>query len=476
MPTNLEARAVGRAPERHQDSLKLNVSRRRQWSAPSNPIHGATTMQFDYDLDQRPPLWKLHLFGLQWAAITIPLIIVLGRVAAAIHHSEPTSQLIYLQKLFFITAGTLLVQVLWGHRLPIITGPATILLIGVTAAMGSSTEAIYLAVALGGLLLAVLAATGILGLLQTLFTSRVVATVLLLLAFTLAPSILGLVFEGGSRPSPLARFLFSLAMLFFMFSLQRYLKGVWKSTVIFWSILVGTAAYLLLFPSDAELALYSGGPSVSGFFVGLVTEPRVDPGVLLSFLFCYLALAINDVGSIQSTAELIGTSGIRQRLRRGVVFTGLANLVSGFFGVVGPVNYSISAGVIASTRCASRFTLVPAAILIGLLAFLPVVVGIIGSIPAVIIGCVLFFILTSQIAAGLIVAFDCAKDGNLLYESAVVIGFPVLLGTVVAFLPGEMVGTFPVVLRPILGNGFVVGVGAAFVLEHLIIRPSRRGP
>ena len=48
-------------------------------------------MQFNYDLDQRPPFWELLLFGLQWAAITIPLIIVLGRVAAAIHHSEPSS-------------------------------------------------------------------------------------------------------------------------------------------------------------------------------------------------------------------------------------------------------------------------------------------------------------------------------------------------------------------------------------------------
>ena len=144
-------------------------------------------MQFDYDLDQRPPMWELLLFGLQWAAITIPLIIVLGRVAAAIHHSEPSSQLVYLQKLFFITAATLLIQVLCGHRLPLITGPATILLIGVTAGRGSSTEAIYLSVALGGLLLALLAATGILGPLQRLFTSRVVAAVLLLLAFTLAP-------------------------------------------------------------------------------------------------------------------------------------------------------------------------------------------------------------------------------------------------------------------------------------------------
>lgn len=441
---------------------------------PTSIRDDVTTMQFDYDLDERPPLLTLLLFGLQWAAITIPLIIVIGRVAAAIHYADPSSQLVYLQKVFFITAGTLLVQVLWGHRLPIITGPATILLIGVTAGKGSSPEAIYFSVAVGGLLLTLLAATGILGPLQRLFTSRIVAAVLLLLAFTLAPTVLGLLYLGEGAVSPLFRFLFSSAILLLMFLLQRYLRGVWKSTVIFWSILFGSFAYLLISPAQATLAFSSGGRIVSGFFEGLVTRPQIDVGVLLSLLFCYLALAINDIGSIQSTGELLGSPGIGRRMRRGVAFTGLANVVSGFFGVVGPVNYSISAGVIASTRCASRFTLVPAAILIGLVAFLPTVVGVIGSIPSVIIGCVLLFILTSQIAAGLIVALDCMKDGNSQYECAVVIGFPVLLGTVVAFLPSEIVGTLPVVLRPILGNGFVVGVVAAFMLEHVIVRPSRR--
>jgi len=50
---------------------------------------------------------------------------------------------------------------------------------------------------------------------------------------------------------------------------------------------------------------------------------------------------------------------------------------------------------------------------------------------------------------------------------------PILLGTVVAFLPPDVLHTFPAVLRPVVGNGFVVGVAAALILEHGVFRRSQ---
>ena len=56
------------------------------------------------------------------------------------------------------------------------------------------------------------------------------------------------------------------------------------------------------------------------------------------------------------------------------------------------------------------------------------------------------------------------------------IGLPVLMGTVVSFLPGRVLGGFPLFLRPLLGNGFVVGVLAALLLEHGVLRGRKGGP
>lgn len=427
-------------------------------------------MKFEYGLDQRPPFLKSFLFGLQWAAIATSLIIILGKVVGSLHFSEPASQMIYLQKLFFITAATLIGQVLLGHRLPLICGPSTILLIGVIASRSFELNAIYSSVMVGGLIIAVLAASGLFGHLQKLFTTRVVAVVLLLIAFTLAPTILKLVVGGKSGVTSLYNFTFAVSLVFTMFLLHRFLTGVWKSTLIIWSMILGSVIYFLLFPKSVADSFFSQANLISGFFSVLTMKLSFEPGVLISFLFCYLALSINDLGSIQSINALLEPADMGRRVTRGITFTGLANIAAGFLGVIGPVNFSLSPGVIASTGCASRFTLVPAAAMIGLQAFFPLFIGIIGSVPSVVIGCVLLYILTSQIAAGLIVAFQGADGGPFQLESGLIIGLPVLLGTVVAFLPPAILETFPVVLKPILGNGFVLGVVFALMLEHLIFR------
>ena len=72
-----------------------------------------------YALDDWPPLSQTVLFGLQWAAIVIPSIIVLGHVVASLQFAEFTDRTPYLQKLFIVTAVTLVIQVLWGHQVAV---------------------------------------------------------------------------------------------------------------------------------------------------------------------------------------------------------------------------------------------------------------------------------------------------------------------------------------------------------------------
>ncbi|MEG3069778.1 MAG: hypothetical protein RQM92_02085 [Candidatus Syntrophopropionicum ammoniitolerans] len=79
-------------------------------------------MHFRYELDDRPGWGELLLFGLQWLAVTIPPIIVIGRVVAGMqgNNVDPIS---YLQGLFVVIAAVLLVQVLWGR--PVAFGGGT---------------------------------------------------------------------------------------------------------------------------------------------------------------------------------------------------------------------------------------------------------------------------------------------------------------------------------------------------------------
>ena len=425
-------------------------------------------MQFRYGLDDRPPLREWLLFGLQWFAVAVPSVIIIGRVVGHLQFPDGPGQTVYLQKTCFLTAVTLIVQVLAGHRLPLIAGPSTVLLIGVVASQGFGLNTIYSSVGVGGLILACVSATGLFGYVRRLFTPRIVAVVLLLIAFTLSPTIMRLLVAAEERVSPAANLGFALVFITLMFMMQKWLRGIWKSTLIIWSLGLGSLAYLVVFPVSLQKGGAIPAPLVACFWENLTLQLSLSPGVLVSFLFCFLALSINDLGSIESMSEMLRPAKMEQRINRGITFTGLANILSGILGIVGPVNFSLSPGVILSTGCASRFTILPAAGLLFILSFSPFVLGVISAVPPVVTGVMLLYILVYQVAAGLMVLFKGGDEFSL--ENGLVVGLPLLMGTIISFLPPSVLAVFPVPLQPLAGNGFVVGVAAAFFLEHLVFR------
>ena len=300
-------------------------------------------------------------------------------------------------------------------------------------------------------------------------TPRVVAAILQLIAISLSPTMLNLILSRGGPVPAEDNLVFGLVFVLALFVAGRYLRGLWKATLIVWGVLIGSVIYALLFP-HFQVPVRAGVRPVAGFFQGFLLHPSLDPGVLISFLICFLAVAVNDLGSIQSINEMLQATDMQRRITRGLTVTGLVNAVSGLFGVVGSVNFTVSAGVIIATGVASRFTLIPAGLGLLALAFLPRAISFTGHIPPVVIGGVLVYLMTSQMAAALQMAFQAMKD--FTFDSGLVMGMPALLCVVISFLPVQVVNSFPALLRPIIGNGFVVGVIAAMIMEHVIYRPG----
>lgn len=425
-------------------------------------------MNFKYGLEDRPPLRENLLYGLQWLAVTIPAVLIMGKLLGSMQGSIDL-EILYMQKLFAVIGITLLVQIVWGHRMPLVLGPATVLLIGILASTGSSPDAIATSIMLGGIILALLAVSGLFAYLRRLFTPRVVAVILLLVAFTMTPAISNLISSPVGEISSATHLGFALVFILLMFIGQRFLSGLWKSTLILWAMIAGSLVYFFINPGWTTGVEGTAIPVISGFF-SHITQWVVDPGVLIAFLLCFLGLAINDLGSIEAVGSVLKADDMPGRITRGVTATGLGNALSGFMGVIGPVNFSFSPGVIASTGCASRRTLIPTAIIMIGLAFLPRILFYLSFIPAVVIGCALLFIMATQVAAGLLAAFGAMEEPA--FDNAMLIGLPLLVGIIVAFLSPETLASFPDTLRPILGNGFVMGVLVSLILEHVIFRKA----
>ncbi len=325
-------------------------------------------MQLKYGLEDKPPRSEMLVFGLQWLAVTIPTILIIGAVIGSI---QGGSYILYIQKLLILTGIMILVQVLWGHKMPLVIGPATVLLIGVLATLDQGMGAINTSLIIGGLVLAILAGSGLFKYVQKLFTPRVVMVILMLIAFTLSPTILNLI-TAGDVALPSSNFVFALILVFAAFIAHGLLKGLWKSTLPLWIMAVGSLAYYGIFKTVPQVSGLSA-LAIPGNFIAPLSIPY--PGVIIAFLICFLALAINDLGSIQAVGSLLNADEMEKRVKKGITLTGAGNALAGFIGVIGPVDYSMSPGIIAATECASRFTMIPAAVGLIILAFSPLAMG-----------------------------------------------------------------------------------------------------
>lgn len=423
-------------------------------------------MDLKFGVDDRPQPGQLLLYSLQWfvlavAVVTTSLFIAVG---------SPAERVLYAQKVFALMGAGIIIQVLWGHRLPIVVGPAAVLLVGIITALAAQgaevdTDRIYTAVLTGGAVVAALSAGRTLERLQRVFTPRIVVVILILIACTLAPTVRNLIFPAGEEARYVFGLWFTVICTPVMVVASHLSSGVRKSLVIPAALLAGSVVYYAVYGGFGDVfAAYSESEGAI-----LLPHLKFDGGIMAAFLFCYVALLINDIGSVQSLGAMLGTPDTDKRCRRGVGFTGVMNMIAGGMGVIGPVNYSMSPGVIASSLCASRFALLPAGAGLIVCAFVPSLIAVLSAIPATVIGVILLYLMGTQLAA----AFQMMTSARTAtsFDECMIVGLPVMVSLLFSHIPMQAV---PAMLRPLVGNGFVMGVVTVLLLEHVIFRMLRK--
>lgn len=411
------------------------------------------------------------LYGLQWLAVSVPTILILGKVLGQIHFEDAPSQIFYMQKLFVLAGIFLIVQIIWGHKMPILIGPASVLLIGIVSSLSFSYSIIYTSIAIGGAFLLLLAISGLLAKINFLFTPRIIVTILLLIGLTLAPVILNLLFENSVGMENF-HFWFTICLVLLMLVMNKWFAGIWKSLVILLGLIIGTVVYLQFAKPLEGVATITLSEVLNSNKASLFVFPfEWDFGVIVAFMFCYLALLINELGSLQSMGSILEVTDMDKRTRRGVAITGLSNVFAGIAGVIGMVNFSFSPGIISASRCASRFVLIPAGIGLISISLFPNIVSLLNQIPSLVIGAIMFYLMVTQLASG----FQLMDKQKAIFdfETAIIISFPLMLAVLISFLPVTVVEAIPQIVRPILTNGFVVGVIAVIVTEHFIFRDKK---
>lgn len=457
-----------------------------------------------YGLDDRPLLIRTLLYALQWIGFTLTQIVVVPIVLGPYLGLTAGDVVELAQRvLFFVGLGSLL-QVLWGHRLPIVEGTAGMwwaifISLGTTAAATGKPLAtlrtdLELALMAAGLVTLLLGATGLVARMQQLFTPAVTGTAMVLLAVELSskavPTMLGAgVQSGGIRASTALPSLLTLACVALVsLYAPRWLRsfGILIGMVAGWLALaaIGAASVPAEPPSPLPAVIEQALPATHDVVPqqAAAPEPRrpaglawlfpwgmptFDPGVVVVFIMTALLLTASQVAAVQVMQSAVGGAPQPAALNRSLVVTGITNVLCGATASLGLSSFASSAAVINLSGVASRLPFVIHAVLLMLLGLMPALAVALTLIPEPIGNAVL---LAAAFQLFLIGVRQYATM-RLSQRDTFVLGAAVTVGTGVMFVPDTALTTLPSTLQYIVGSGMMSGMIVAILAERLLPEP-----
>jgi uracil permease len=344
----------------------------------------------------------------------------------------------------------------------------------------------------GGLLLLAAAIFRLHRPLIRLFTPNVVAAVLLLIAVTLTPLLAPLFMGRSGAPPRLDLFgviltptgqlldawhtalkgdpvsaMVALGLCLATAMAGFRLRGIWRSMSLFIGIALGMGVMAFLGRVDWSPLFESAWLALPGGDFFSPVSFRLS--AVLAFVVSYVALVINQVGSITSVQAMVEATGVPARTRRSLGLNGAFGALAGWLGIIGPVSYSLSPGVIKVTGVGSRRPVAAAGVMCLAMAFSPLAAGLMAAVPGAVVAAALLVAMAGQLHVALDILTD---DGRVTARRMTVVGVPTMIGLVVSLMPASFWEMIPAELRGLAGNGLVMGVLVALVLEHVLV-PGR---
>jgi xanthine/uracil permease len=418
------------------------------------------------------------LYGLQWLSFSLAQSAVVPVILGASLGLNLSETAHLALRIFFFTGLGSLLQVLFGHKMPIIEGPASlswatfISLAAMATSMGRPIELLRSDLQTGlmvtGIFITIIGLTGLIGKAIKLFTPAITGTVMVLLTIqlsgTFVKGMLGV--ANGKSLSISAPAIAALVVTTIIFITLKG-KGIWRTIGVFSGLIVGWFVYWAMGFSEPI--------SLTGIEIFALPEifawgtPTFDTGVISTSVCVGLILTTNVVASISAVSKLTGKEQCDRDYDRGILMNGVANILSGAGAGVGNVSFAASSGLIGLSGVASRIPFIIYSLLMMLIGVIPMVGYLIAAIPSE-VGYAVFLVAFCQLfSVGLKDYSSLALDRR----DSFVVGISIILGTGLMSLPQEIWAEAPGLLRYILGNGMVTGMLVCILLEHVFL-PKKR--
>jgi xanthine/uracil permease len=384
----------------------------------------------------------------------------------------------FVQRTFFVIGLVAIIQSVFGHRMPIVEGPAALwwsvflVFIGLNGTNDRThhiLQSIELGLMISGLLFILLSVFNIIQHVKKLFTPIVTGTYFILLVAQISgpfiKGIIGVDYKGPGidwRVSVTAIF---TAVITILFSKSRY-KWISSYSVLL-GMLIGWglfASFQLTAPKEFQLNKWFQIPEMLAWGM-----PKADAGVILTSVIVTLLLLVNIVSSIDVVEKVTRPLSKPVYNRSGIIM-GISQILSGVFSTIGFVPLSYTAGFIMTTKMKERLPFIIGSLLILLISFFPFVTVFFASIPTPVGYASMLLAFSNMMGIGI----REYSQTDLNEKNLFIIGISLMIGIGSMFIPTEVVANFPTIIASIVNNGLIVGVLICMVLEQLMSRKPER--
>nr|WP_315020217.1 purine/pyrimidine permease [uncultured Aminipila sp.] len=429
-----------------------------------------------YGLDEKMPTGECLMYGLQHLIYFLAGAAIMPVIVAAylgLNHNQTTEM---LQRTFFLCGIISIIQTRFGHRYPIVDGPAglwmgiLITLTSATTAFGGSLASLRtdleMGMILSGGLIIIIGLTGLISRISKVFTPLVNGVFLILMVLQLS----GTLMKGmtgttkGAGEISLANVLVFLLTAGIILLINIKGKGFVKSVATLIGVAIGWCTALML--GIGEKINLTGTSLFSLPKVFAWGMPTFNGGVVITCMVGCVMLFANVIASINGMADVAQDKVIPKQLNRSIGFYGFTAVMTGIVPTVGFVPFASSMGVIAMTGVASRRPFYLGSAFMIVLGLIAPVGSFFASIPPSVGYAAMMIVFALILGQGLreFQRVEFTQRENLI------VGISMLVGMGVMFLPSALFISLPGFWKYIFSNGLIVGMLMSIILEQLVLR------
>ncbi|MBW6464425.1 MAG: purine/pyrimidine permease [Firmicutes bacterium] len=427
-----------------------------------------------YKPDEIPLPGKTAVYSFQWVIFSLTVCAVIPGVVGTGLGLNPEEISNFIQRTFFFCGIFSVIQLYFGHRLPIFEGIGgmwynILIIMGVIAPQIGKPLAelrgnIVLGMFIVGAIYIIIGFFGLIDKIMIVFTPAVKGTFFLLMGLQISGSImrgmLGIWPHGGMVNLPGVILFIAVVGIIIWISLKQ--RGFLQSIGIFIGAMAGWAAAIFIGITEPPLFTSKGLALPEPLPWGM---PQFDPGITVILLIVGFFTLSNLVTSIATFSELVGKEAENNDYNRATIITGLGNVFAGFFALIGFVPFASSIGFARVTGVASNRPFLIGSLIIMFLGLFPMIGSLFAAIPAQ-VGFAVILIMFCQLLG---VAFMEYRKIYFDNRTGFIVGISILLGVGTMFIPPESMALMPLFVKSFVGNGLTVGLLICVLLEQVLI-------